>query len=94
MPQKQAAIKDLRQNKKRAARNNKVQTELKVTLKKSRQAIDIKKEGAQAKVAEAIKLLDRAVKKGVIKKNTAARKKSRLMKRLNAQAHDAKTAQA
>lgn len=35
-------------------------------------------------VKDAIKKIDKAVNKGVIKKNTAARKKSRLMKKVNA----------
>ncbi len=34
-------------------------------------------------VKDAIKKIDKATKKGVIKKNTAARKKSRLMKKVN-----------
>lgn len=35
-------------------------------------------------VKDAIKKIDKAVNKGVIKKNTAARRKSRLMKKVNA----------
>ncbi|OIP79348.1 MAG: 30S ribosomal protein S20 [Parcubacteria group bacterium CG08_land_8_20_14_0_20_48_21] len=96
MPQKNAAKKALRQSLKHATRNQKIQTELKMTLKKSRQFIDAKKDGVKTKVADTIKLLDKAVKKGIIKKNTAARKKSRLMQRLHAaaKASDAKTSQA
>ncbi len=38
---------------------------------------------AQASVVQAISALDRAAEKGVIHKNNAARRKSRLMKQLN-----------
>jgi small subunit ribosomal protein S20 len=37
---------------------------------------------AQADIAQAYKAIDKAAKRGLIKKNTAARKKSRLMKRI------------
>ena len=37
----------------------------------------------EALTKDAIKKIDKAVKAGVIKKNTAARKKSRLMKKVN-----------
>jgi small subunit ribosomal protein S20 len=40
-------------------------------------------ESAQAAVAESIKALDRAAEKGIIHSNNAARRKSRLMKKLN-----------
>jgi small subunit ribosomal protein S20 len=40
-------------------------------------------ESAQAAVAESIKALDRAAERGVIHPNNAARRKSRLMKKLN-----------
>jgi small subunit ribosomal protein S20 len=40
-------------------------------------------EAAQASVLETTSDLDRAVKKGIIHKNTASRRKSRLMKKLN-----------
>ncbi len=83
MPQKQAAKKSLRQDIKRAVRSKKIKTELKVTLKKSRQLIDAKKDGTKEKVATSIKLLDKAAQKGIIKKSTAARKKSRLMKHMH-----------
>jgi small subunit ribosomal protein S20 len=49
--------------------------------------IDGKKEGDAAEATKtAISALDKAAEKGVIHKNNAARRKSRLMKRLNAAA--------
>lgn len=41
-------------------------------------------EGAQSLIPKAYKAIDKAAKRGVIKKNTASRKKSRLMKSLRA----------
>lgn len=85
MPIKKAAFKALRQSKKRALRNRRVKEELKRSIRASRKLIEAKKvEEAKTAILKSIKLLDRAVSKGVIKKNTAARKKSRLMKKLNA----------
>jgi len=85
MPIKKAAFKSLRQSKKRAVRNRKVKTLIKETIKKSKKLSGAKKtEETKTAVLAAIKLLDRAVAKGIIKKNTASRKKSRLMKKMNA----------
>lgn len=85
MPIKKASFKSLRQSKKRAVRNLHVKNSLKLTIKTAKKIIQNKKiEDAKSAVLKAIKALDRAVAKGIIKKNTAARKKSRLMKKLNA----------
>ncbi len=85
MPIKKASFKDLRQSKKRMARNLKVKNNLKKTIKEGRKLIEAKKiEDAQKKIKQSIKEIDRAISKGIIKKNTGARKKSRLMKKLNA----------
>lgn len=85
MPIKKAAFKALRQSKKRAARNKQTKGTLKISIKASRRLIEAKKiEEAKTSVLKVIKLLDRAVAKGAIKKNTAARRKSRLVKKLNA----------
>ncbi len=62
-----------------------VKTRLASTIKAARKLIGSKKiEEAKTEVLKAIKMLDRAAAKGIIKKNTASRKKSRLMKKLNA----------
>lgn len=65
-------------NVKAAERNKSVRSELKSRVKS---AVTV---GDEATVRVAIKKLDSAVSKGVIHKNTAARRKSRLMKKLNA----------
>ena len=85
MPTTKAAAKALRQSKKRAARNYAVKINIKTTIKKGGKAMEAKeKDKAGQMVAQAIKLLDKAAQKGIIKKNNAARRKSRLMKKLNA----------
>lgn len=87
MPIKQAAMKALRQSKKRALRNRKVKEGieyLRRSVRKSLESKDVK--NAQALAKSAIKAIDKAVQNKVLKKNTGARIKSRLAKRLNAAA--------
>ena len=84
MPIKQNAKKALRRAKKRAARNLIVRIAYKDAVKAVRKAAAV---GADAK--ELIRLaqqkLDKAAKRGVIKKNTAGRKLSRLLKQVQKQ---------
>ena len=79
MPNKQNARKALRQAKKRTALNLTVKKAYKAAVKATIAA-------GKADMAEAMRLaqkkLDKAAKKGVLKKNTAARKLSRLSKRV------------
>ena len=83
MPIEKSSFKDLRKSKKRAARNKKVKASIDFLLRKARQAV-VKKDAKSAEVvARAIKALDKAAGHGVIKMNTAARLKSRIMKKLN-----------
>ncbi len=85
MPIKKASFKDLRQSKKRMARNLKIKSSLKKNIKEGHKLIEAKKvDEAQKIIKQSIKEIDRAISKGIIKKNTGARKKSRLMKKLNA----------
>jgi small subunit ribosomal protein S20 len=82
LPILKSAFKRMRQDKKKHARNFKVETELKSLSKKFAAA-------SGAKSAEAIKLgielvskLDKARSKGIIHKNKASRKKSRILTKL------------
>ena len=86
MPNKKAASKALRQTHKNRARNLRVERDVRSAIKQSREAIIAGKDDRQKLVAAAIQKLDRAVAKGIIKKNTAARKKSRLAKSLRVKA--------
>jgi small subunit ribosomal protein S20 len=72
-------VKRIRQNELRRVRNRAVRSQVRSALKDARAA-----QGAEQRtsVAEAIRALDRAVSKGVIHRNTAARKKSALARRL------------
>ena len=80
-----SAIKRIRQSEKRRVRNAAVRSTVRTSLKGARTAIE-GGEAAQARetLLRTIQVLDKAVTKGVIHKNTAARKKSRLTRQLNA----------
>ena len=82
MPIKQHSKKALRQNIKRAARNMKVREDIKTLLKKIRKAVDIKQDKTkiEAMIKDVQKKLDKAAQKKIFKKNTVARKLSRLVK--------------
>ncbi len=67
-------------NAKRAERNKAVKSELKTRVKNATQAVGTDDE--QDAVRLAIKRLDKAASKGVIHPNQAARRKSRLMKKV------------
>ncbi len=69
-------------NLKAAERNKTVRSELKTRLKNAVKTIGT--DGNEDVVRAAIKRIDQAAANGVIHKNTAARRKSRLMKKVNA----------
>ena len=84
MPNIKSAKKRVLVSKVNNAANRAAKTELKTMIKKFDAAVVAGGEGAQAAYKFAVKNLDQAVSKGVIHKNTAARKKSQLTKKLNA----------
>ncbi|HLJ34971.1 MAG TPA: 30S ribosomal protein S20 [Ktedonobacteraceae bacterium] len=86
MPNNAAARKRMRQEQKRRLHNRSVKSIVKTQVTKARQAIntDVETTIAEEAVRAAVSELDRAAKKGVIHRNNAARRKSRLMKQLNA----------
>ena len=80
-----SAIKRYRQSQRRRLINQMNRHRLKTQLKKLRAAISTGKAAdVKAIIPETFGIIDRSVQKGVIKKNTAARYKSRLSKRINA----------
>ena len=83
MPIKAASFKHLRQTKTRSLRNHKVLSTMNRAVKLARRAVAAKSSDVKAKITLAIKSLDSAAQKGIIKKNTAARLKSRISKSLN-----------
>ena len=85
MPNIKSAIKRVKVIEKKTMRNNMVKSSYKTAIKKFEQAIDAGNvEEAKTLFSEATKKIDQACTKGVIVKNNAARKKSRLAKKLNA----------
>ena len=80
-----SSLKRLRQNSKRAARNQARKTLLKSSVRAARDAIAARDVNtAQAAFTRTTALLDRSANRGTIHPNTAARRKSRLAKHLNA----------
>ncbi|MFH0814906.1 MAG: 30S ribosomal protein S20 [Candidatus Falkowbacteria bacterium] len=77
------AIKDIRKTKKRTLRNKKVKVGVKKLRKDTSAAITKKTAKRDQLLKETLKALDKAVQRGIVKKNTAARYKSRLMKLYN-----------
>ncbi len=80
-----SALKRARQTERRTARNRANTSQLRTALRKFRQALQ-SGDSAQAKglFSATVSMIDKAVKKGVIHKNTGSRYKSRLSARLAA----------
>ena len=76
-------IKRNRQTIKRTERNKAVRSELKTRTKSATTAAAEGADNAEELAREAQKRIDMAARKGVIHKNAAARRKSRLAKKLN-----------
>jgi len=84
MPNIKSAIKRVSVIEKKTLRNNMIKSEYKTAVKKFETAVlDSKKEEATKLLIEATKKIDGACSKGILKKNTASRKKSSLAKKLN-----------
>ena len=84
MPKIKQAQKQARNSEKRQLRNRRVGSRAKTFITRAEKFIFAGEiESAQAAVAESISALDRAAEKRIIHPNNAARRKSRLMKKLN-----------
>ena len=85
MPNIKSAIKRVNVIEKKTLRNNMIKSGYKSAVKKFEQAVEAgNKEEATKLLALATKKVDQACTKGIIVKNTAARKKSNMAKKLNA----------
>jgi small subunit ribosomal protein S20 len=86
VPNIKSVKKDVIKSRKNHLRNVAAKSAMKTFAKKARIAIDTAAVG-QAERAEAVRLacksIDKTVERGIIHKNQAARRKSRLMKRAN-----------
>ena len=76
-------IKRNRQNLKRHQRNRGVRSEINTRTRTALDAINDDAEDSEEAVQLAIQRIDKAAQKGVLHKNTAARNKSRLVRKLN-----------
>ena len=85
MPNIKSVKKDVIRSAQRHERNIAAKSQIKTLIKKARTAIDAKQEATKVAplVVAAISATDRAVKRGIIHANAAARRKSRLMKKQN-----------
>ncbi len=80
MANTRSAVKRNRQAQKRRTRNVQVRTGLKSVMKKAREALAKGEAGAKDAVQAALRTLDKAASKGIIHKNAASRRISRLAK--------------
>ncbi len=79
-----SAIKRNKQNEKRRQRNRVYAGAARTFVRKARASIESGElEEARQATQKAIKALDKAAEKGIVHKNNAARRKSRLIKRLS-----------
>jgi small subunit ribosomal protein S20 len=84
MPNIKSAIKRVKVSRTRTLRNAAAKSALRTAIKKFEVALANKDlENAQVLLRQATRSLDKAVTKGIIHKNKAARKKSRLMRKFN-----------
>ena len=84
MANHRSALKRIRTSEKSRQRNRVVRGSTRSTVRRARSLVDKNQLGeAAVAVQSAISALDRAASKGVIHKNNAARRKSRLMRQLN-----------
>ena len=96
MPNIKSAIKRVKVTERRRLSNKPVRTAARTFVRNARRAIDtgnLETPETQEALKKALSYLDRAAVKGVIHKNNAARRKSRLMQRFN-KAQASKTATA
>ena len=85
MPNIKSAVKRVKQSEKNRAKNRTVKSKINTARRPVLEGVASKEEMKKA-VATYSSTLDKAVKQGVIKKNTADRRKSRAAKRLAAMA--------
>ena len=86
MPNKHAALKQIRKDRVRQTRNHAIRSEVKTLTKQLHQLLDAKKLDEAAAIMKSVtRQYDHAASAGVIHRNTASRLKSRLMSRLNRQ---------
>ncbi|MDR2505829.1 MAG: 30S ribosomal protein S20 [Oscillospiraceae bacterium] len=83
MPNIKSAIKRVKVNEKKKLRNKMVKSAMKTQIKKFEQALTSDAASAASILPATVAQIDKTASKGVIHKNAANRKKSRLALRLN-----------
>ena len=86
MPNIKSAKKRVKVIATKTARNRSYNSSLKTAIKKANTAIENNEVNKDISLRLAVKSIDRAVAKGILHKNTAARKKSALVRKMNIQA--------
>lgn len=85
MPNIKSSVRSVKTDAERRAKNFAVKSSVKTAFRKAADAIQgAKDEEAKALLTTASSTIDKAVAKGIIHKNAAARRKSRLAKKVNA----------
>ena len=82
MANTRSARKRIKQNEKRRLRNRAIRSQVRSSVKDAREAETGKGAEAREAIREAIRTIDKAVSRGILHRNTAARKKSALARRL------------
>jgi len=84
LPSRESAQRSARAKQRKAERNKPIRSSVKTYVTRARKLIEGNDlDAAQQAVKQATQALDRAAQKGTIHPNNAARRKSRLMKKLN-----------
>lgn len=84
LPENKSAAKRAAQARRRALRNQAIRSRTKTAIRRFREALEQGDEGLIVeKLRQAVRIIDKAVTKGVLHKNAAARRKSRLYKLFN-----------
>ena len=78
-----SAIKQARASKKRRSRNLRAKDAIKNAFKSAEKALSAKAADVQELIRKAVSVIDKAAEQGIIHKNKASRKKSRLMLKFN-----------
>jgi len=84
MPNIKSAIKRVKTTEKKAVANKITKSAIRTSVKKAKVAVESQAPDAAAVMKQAVISIDKAAAKGYMHKNTAARKKSRLAKAVNA----------
>ena len=83
MPNIKSVAKDVKKSRENHLRNIAAKSRIKTLVKKTKAAAENSDADAGKLLVETVSAVDNAAKRGIIHKNAAARRKSRLMKSLN-----------